>query len=161
MKKAISNASPLIFLARINRLDFLSAYNLIIPKQVYSEIRKGGQNKKADASVILQFIKKYNIDILDVRIKRELPESLGKGEKAVISLALKEGIEDVFLDERRARIVSRFYKLKPKGTLGILWEGKQRGLITDNELEKIIFDLVKKGYRIKEEILIEFLKNLQ
>ena len=36
--KAVSNTSPLIFLTKIGKLDFLKDYQLIIPEQVLEEI---------------------------------------------------------------------------------------------------------------------------
>ena len=38
--KIISNASPLIFLAKIGKLDLLENYEIIIPEQVHKEIIK-------------------------------------------------------------------------------------------------------------------------
>ena len=46
--KIASNASPLIFLAKIGRLDLLENYGVIIPKQVYSEIKEGEKSGRED-----------------------------------------------------------------------------------------------------------------
>ena len=61
----------------------------------------------------------------------------------------------------KARAIARFYKLRPKGTLGLLHDARIMGVVDKEELEDIVFDLVQKGYRIKEEILIEFLKMIR
>ena len=71
------------------------------------------------------------------------------------------GVKRVFIDEAKARIVARFKGLNPKGTLGIIWDAYKSGKINRETTELLALDLVQKGYRIKEEILIEFLKRLK
>ena len=40
IEKAVCNASPLIFLAKINKLNLLKSYTLYVPIQVKTEIQK-------------------------------------------------------------------------------------------------------------------------
>lgn len=65
------------------------------------------------------------------------------------------------IDESKARTVARFKGLKPKGTLGVLWDANRTGRIDKKTLEVLMLGLIQKGYRIKEEILVEFLKKLK
>src|SRR3990167_5977255 len=46
MLEVVCNASPLIFLAKIDRLNLLDSYVLRIPSQVESEILKGLKRRK-------------------------------------------------------------------------------------------------------------------
>ncbi|MFQ5688186.1 MAG: hypothetical protein ACE5GV_16170 [Candidatus Scalindua sp.] len=46
MIDVVIDTSPLIFLARIKRLDLLSNYKIIVPRQVEEEILKGYKRKK-------------------------------------------------------------------------------------------------------------------
>ncbi|MFQ5455632.1 MAG: hypothetical protein ACE5EA_05420 [Nitrospirota bacterium] len=157
----VADASPLIFLAKIGELNLLSNYKLFVPRQVKEEILKGYKKEHKDAPLILEFLKTSNATIVDVDIKETLPAYLGKGEQAVISYAIDSKTRDVLIDEGKARAVARFYKLKPKGTLGVLNDALIRGTITRQRLEEMVFDLVQKGYRIREEILIEFLRRIR
>jgi len=161
IEKAVCNASPLIFLAKINKLNLLKSYTLYVPIQVKTEIQKGFVNKKENAGQIIEFIESNNIEVVRVALLKNLPDSLGSGEKAVISIALKVGIKRVLIDEAKARIVARFKGLYPRGTLGILWNAFKDGAIDRKTLELSVFDLIQGGYRIKEEILAEFLKKLR
>jgi|SRR3989338_7000522 len=154
----VCNASPLIFLAKIGRLDLLDIYHLHIPSQVEVEILKGIKRKKEDARLIVEYLKKRKIFSIKTAIIKDLPDSLGSGEKAVISLAVKEKIERVLIDEAKARTVARFNGLKPKGTLGILWDSYKIGKIDGKTVKALSLELIEKGYRIKEELFIEFLK---
>jgi predicted nucleic acid-binding protein len=160
-EKAVCNASPLIFLAKIQKLQFLDKYELYIPFQVEAEILRGLKNKKEDAKQIIKYLKNNDINPVNIKPLRDLPDFLGSGERAVITLAVRENIKRVFIDEARARIVARFKGLNPKGTLGILWDAYKAGIIDRETTESLSLDLIQKGYRIREEVFIEFLKRLK
>lgn len=157
----VCNASPLIFLAKIGMLKLLNPYAVHIPIQVESEIHNGFLRKKTDAVLIIEYLKNRKIISVKTNIIKALPEFLGSGEKAVISLAVKEKIEQVFIDEAKARMVARLYGLYPRGTLGILWNSYKMGNIDKTRLEILLFELLEKGYRIKEEIFLEFIKKIR
>jgi len=125
VEKAVCNASPLIFLAKIQNLEFLGTYELFIPSQVEKEILRGLKSKKKDATQIIEYLKSNDIKPVNIKPLKDLPQFLGPGEKAVISLAVREDIKRVFIDEAKARIVARFKGLNPKGTLGIIWDAYQ------------------------------------
>lgn len=160
-ESAVCNASPLIFLAKIEKLELLNGYDLYIPFQVEAEIMKGLKSKKEDAKQIVVYLKNKKIKPVKVTPLKDLPDFLGPGEKAVVSLAIRENIKRVFIDEAKARIVARFKGLNPKGTLGILWDAYKAGIIDRETTESLSLDLIQKGYRIREEILIDFLKRVR
>lgn len=57
MISTVCNASPLIFLAKINSLNLLDDYAIVIPEQVYSEILKGSGKQEDDPATILKYLK--------------------------------------------------------------------------------------------------------
>ncbi len=160
-ERVVCNASPLIFLAKLQKLKLLNNYDIHIPSQVTAEILRGLKNKKGDAKQIIEYLDSREIEPARVTILKELPNFMGPGEKAVISLAFKKNIERVFIDEAKARTVARFKGLKPKGTLGILWDSFKSGGLDKESVELLTLELIQKGYRIKEEILVEFIKKLK
>lgn len=160
-EKVVCNASPLIFLAKIRKLELLDRYKLYIPSHVKAEIVKGLKRNKQDAQLILEYMSRNNIQTSKCALLKNLPAFLGSGEKAVISLAFKEGITKVFIDEAKARTVARFRGLVPKGTLGIIWDAYKMEALAKDTVESLVFDLIQKGYRIREEIIVEFLKRLK
>lgn len=157
----VCNASPLIFLAKIGMLELLNPYAVHIPSQVESEILKGVLRKKADAPLIIEYLRCRKITSVKTNIIKTLPDFLGSGEKAVISLAVKGKIKKVFIDEAKARTVARLFGLYPCGTLGILWNSYKMSNIDKTRLETLLFELLEKGYRIKEEIFLEFIKKIR
>ncbi|KHE94171.1 MAG: hypothetical protein K8F52_08085 [Candidatus Scalindua rubra] len=99
MTDVITDTSPLIFLSKIKRLDLLSCYKIIVPRQVEEEILKGYKKHHKDASLIMKFLKSPNVTKVDVNTIDTLPTYFGKGEQAVISYAVDIGIKDVLIDE--------------------------------------------------------------
>lgn len=154
----VSDTSPLIFLARLGKLEFLEGYEVIIPEEVYREVQKG--EKREEFVSIKKFIKEGKIKVEKVEIIKDLPESLHDGERAVISLALRKKVKIVLLDERKARIMAKLYNLTPRGTIGLMREEYLQGRITKAQLKKLVLELIREGYRIREEILSEFLEGL-
>ena len=160
--KIVCNASPLIFLAKIGKLDLLEDYQVIIPKQVQEEILKGGLSGKEDSYKIESLVNTNKIKVEEINISKELEkQSLGAGEKAAISLAMSKKINLIMLDERKARRVAKFYKLTPRGTIGILTEALKKNKISKKEFKELVQKLIKEGYRISEELIMELLKGIQ
>lgn len=159
--KIASNASPLIFLAKIERLDLLNMYHVILPKQAFEEIKKGTEMGKEDAQKIETLIDKKIIEMEEIDINKEIDKhNIGKGEKAAISLAIKNKMGIVLLDERKARRIAKFYKLKPKGTIGVLAEAYKNSKINKKEFKELIEKLIKEGYRIKETLILRLLDEI-
>ena len=160
--KIVSNASPLIFLAKIGKLDLLEDYEVIIAEQVHEEILQGGLSGREDSYKIESLVKSNKIKVEEININKELDkQSLGAGEKAAISLAIAKKINLILLDERKARRIAKFYKLNPRGTIGILFEALKKNKITKKEFRELIQKLIKEGYRISEDIIMELLKEAQ
>lgn len=153
----VSDSSPLIFLARLERLDILRNYKIVIPEEVHREIAEGEREEYISIS---KEVREGGIKIERVEILENLPNSLHEGEKAAISLALRKKAEVVLLDERKARVIARLHGLTPRGTIGILREEYLQERMDKEELKKVVFRLIKEGYRIKEEIISEFLESL-
>lgn len=157
--KIVSNASPLIFLAKIGKLDLLEDYEVIIAGQVHEEILQGGLSGREDSYKIESLVKSNKIKVEETSINKELDkQGLGAGEKAAISLSLTKKINLILLDERKARRIAQFYKLNPRGTIGILTEALKKNKISKKEFKELIQKLIKEGYRISEEILMELLR---
>jgi len=153
MVSIVSNASPLIFLARLDRLSLLDCFEVLIPDQVYAEIKLGKENGKNEFLLIDQYINKKNIRLAQTTLIPSLPHTLGEGESAVISLAVKEKIRRVLIDERKARMLAMSHGLEPKGTLAVLIEEKNKGRMSKQQFDHLLTKLVGFGFRISEDLL--------
>ncbi|MBU0757062.1 MAG: DUF3368 domain-containing protein [Nanoarchaeota archaeon] len=157
MKLAV-NTSPLIFLASIEKLDLLEKYTLFVPVEVAEEF---GRKEDSRYFTIKKFLKKKNVNVIKIDLLSDLPESLGKGEKAAISLAKNKNILHILIDERKARNIAKAFGLVPRGTLAVLISALQNRKITKKECKKLIFELIRQGFRINQKLLAEILLYLE
>ena len=158
--KLVADTSPLIFLAKLKKLAFLDSFEVMVPATVFSEIEAGRRAGKEDVACIERWLARKKTPILDAPFIPELSDILGKGEISVISLALKEHITTVLIDEKKARAYARLYSLQPRGTLSVVVQLHKAGAISTRHCKDLIFALLKQGYRIKEEQLLELLNSL-
>ena len=155
--KIVCNTSPLILLAKIHRLDTLiHLYSeLMIPKAVADEIgiKPGKENDQVQALIekgMLQFRQ------VSEKIIAKLPIDLGRGEREAIALAIDSGADLVKLDDQQGRLFSRDKGLTVTGTVGVLIEAKERGLIPS--LRPEMDRLIEAGMWISEVFYHRILK---
>jgi len=139
--RVVCNTSPLILLAKIHRLDILiQLYDeIMIPKAVFDEIRVK-PTEEADQIRVLLEERKLHIRKISKDSLSEISSDLGYGEREVIALALETKAHLVILDDQQGRNVSKNRNLQTTGTIGVLIEAKERGLIHSlrHELDRII-----------------------
>jgi predicted nucleic acid-binding protein/GNAT superfamily N-acetyltransferase len=124
----VSNSSPLIALAQIQRLDLVPAIlqSVLIPPAVVREIAPS-------IPVLPQWA--------TVRVPKSRPSvltspgRLGDGEREAIALAMEVGAVAIVLDDRPARRAAEAAGLNVIGTLGLLLEAKRKGLVTRVRVE--------------------------
>jgi hypothetical protein len=159
----VSNSTPLIFLSKIGKIQHLRELFdfVIIPSEVYEEVvvsgKKGGH---PDAIAVEELVKRGFIVVKEVEIAHLLDAPIEEGEKAAISLALAEGIHEVLIDEAKVRRMAKLLGLTPRGTIWILSRLYEEGIISKEDFKNSIFELIEKGFRIREELLIDILKEL-
>ena len=147
----VVNASPLIFLARIDRLDLLVslAKLLVVPEAVIREIQAGSdRDGTADQLKALPSI--FRVD------DRPLPErirlwDLGAGESQVLAHGLERPGSEVVLDDLAARRCARSLDLPMIGTLGVVILCRRRGVIS--AARPVIEALVAAGLRLKSALM--------
>src|SRR5687768_9361270 len=133
MPVVISDASPLVHLSAIERFDLLKQLYpvLLIPPAVWAEVTVAGQGRPGAAEVLaaveIGWIKLQSPNARTLT-RTEL-QGLDAGEAEALALALDTSAELVLLDELRGRAVARTLGVRAIGTLGVLIEAKQRGLV--------------------------------
>ncbi len=163
----LSNASPLIYLSKINKIHILkSLFNyIIIPKAVYEEvIAKGRAEKFLDVLKKERAINDSCIKVKDTKINREIQQfssEIDEGEIALISLANELKPNLIIIDDASARTIAESLGFNVKGTLFVLLKACKKGLIKKEETKKLVNKLVFSGFRISQEIYIQFLEELE
>ena len=128
MSVVVSDASPLINLARVNQFDLLATFygQIVIPRAVYKEVVVRGEGREGSREV-------KEATWIDVQVPydelavRALEAELGKGEASAIILARELDAPLLIIDEIRGRRIALQLGLKVRGTLGILTRAKREG----------------------------------
>jgi len=141
----VSNAGPLIHLAKTNLLHLLKDLyrEVVIPNEVKIEtVDRGVEKGFPDAIQIGDAINEGWIKVEDTKLTQEFTKmaqiaGLKTAEAAVIYYAYKnEGI--ALLDEDPARILARTLGIPIRGTLGIILESLKKGFLSRAEALKAL-----------------------
>jgi predicted nucleic acid-binding protein len=148
----VSNASPLISLARLGQLKiFPRLYgDLMIPEAVWQEVVLAGAGQpgaeEIETASWIQVQPATNRELVQA-----LRQDLDAGEAEAIALALEVGAEFLLMDERLGREVAQHLGVRCVGLIGVLIEAKHKGLIGDiRPLLDALRDVA--GFRISESL---------
>lgn len=148
----VTNTGPLIALAKINQLGLLQQVfaTISIPPAVQRELlaKSGPEAARLDAALN---------DFITVQAKPPMPavvrivtDNLDVGEQEAIGLAYASQMPLV-IDERLGREAARRLGLTVTGTIGVLLEGKRRGIIS--EILPQLEAMRQQGYWLSDELL--------
>lgn len=87
---------------------------------------------------------------------RLFAESLGKGESSCLSIAISRDLK-VLTDDRDARELAQRRGVPVSGTIGILVEAIGEGLLSIEEGNVMLSDMIEKGYFSPFETLNELI----
>ncbi|OGO33398.1 MAG: hypothetical protein A2Z03_03215 [Chloroflexi bacterium RBG_16_56_8] len=152
----IANTTPIIALALIGKLDLLKQLygEIIIPIAVQAEVLSGGTTGVGVAE--LQRSSWIRVTTLTDPTRADLLSDLDRGEAEVIALAQELNAGLIIIDERLARQHAKRLGLKLTGTLGILLESKQKGLVA--AVKPLVDQLLQGGIRLGDALIAETLR---
>jgi len=156
----VSNATPLIYLAKIGRIGLLRKVfgEVIIPEEVRVEVvEKEKLLGESDAYVVENAIREGWIKVLRVESFR-VHIRLEAGEVAVLSLAKEHGVREVLVDEAPARVAANLMGLTPRGTIYVLLKALELKEFSFNDFLDALSELVRHGFRLREEVYLEAVK---
>ena len=153
----VLNASPIITLAKVDRLDLLERLvpEVCIPPAVVKEVTAGPEDDPGRRA-------------LESGWGKRLPESgsrpevlgwsLGAGETEVLSAALEESGWTAVVDDAAARACARSVGVPVIGTLGVVLRAKRQGLVAS--AGEIIRALRQSGLYIDDHFVRTVLKQV-
>ena len=155
----ISNASPLINLARIGKLDLLHELygDLIISEAVWHEVVvEGAGQPGADEVKAASWIKTQAA--INRQLVQALQQELDAGEAEAIALTLEIAAELLLIDEHLGREVARHFGLRYTGLIGVLIEAKRKGFV---HAVKPHLDSLRDtaGFRVGETLYLRVLQD--
>jgi predicted nucleic acid-binding protein len=152
--RVVVNATPLIALSLVDRLDLLHRLfdEIIVPPAVYDEITA----KDAGQAGVTALRSVAWMKIVSLRTSPTIePLLLGldEGELQVLLLAREVYPDWVLMDERLGRRVAKAMGLPVKGTMGILLAAFHARFITRVEALEIVHHLVEGGIHISRRVI--------
>lgn len=144
--KVIINATPLIHLGKLGKLNLLTQLysNIITTREVKNEVL----TKNYPEYSVLKMAFDNWIMIQDANDKTVmdnliLSQQIDLGEASVIALALEQENDVLLLlDDLIARSVAKSLGIKISGTLGIILEALYSKILSANEIKLLFDDLV-------------------
>ena len=150
MAVVISDAGPLIALAKVDRLRILRQLfgRVVIPEAVWSECvqHEGEDTRRIEDAVARDWLIRTPVEVRD-----RFPRSLGRGEVEALQLAINADSSLLIVDDRLARREAMRLGLSYIGTARVLSLAEQRSLIDD--AEDVLLQMTEHGYRISPQLL--------
>jgi len=168
MLTVLCNAGPLMALGKLNRLDLLvELYGQVqIPRAVYTEaVTQGLSYGAVDALTIKMFWQHQDWPIIEVSssVLANYKSSviLDRGERELLALAQTLSDPLVLLDDEAARTEARIKHLRVRGTLGVLVQSYQQGLLSFSQM-KFLFQsiIVRQDIWISTKLCQQVLNSL-
>jgi len=146
----VADTSPLNYLVQMGRETILRDLytNVYLPPAVLAELRHDGAPKPVREWAErlpgwVNVVTHFSVDLT-------LPQVLGLGERDAISLALTISASFILLDDGAGRRAAKERSLVPAGTLAVLAQASERGLI---DLSSAILELRRLGFRVSDALL--------
>lgn len=136
----VSDASPLLSLAIIDRLDLLENMygQILIAPAVHDEILGSGDQRHGLQINTLNWLETRST--INPIVLALLLRELDRGEAEAIALAVEMKADLLLLDERKARSIAAYLDLPMAGLLDILAEAKRVHLI--HSIKPVLDDLI-------------------
>lgn len=157
---AVSNASPLDFLAKIGRLDLLKTFagRIIIPQHVFLEVVEKAVGKGLpSAAVIQRGVQDGWIEVKDPPEDGLLMQLINVrgvhvGEAYAIRLAKAEGVKHILIDDRVGADLAEVEGLQPIGTVAILIHACRENYIRFPDFIECLSKLERKGFWLRPRV---------
>jgi len=140
---AVADAGPLIHLAEIGGLHFLSSFDTIhIPDAVWTETFGQGRLSQRDLFLI-ENVKRHLLTRKEVEsfVKEKKIARLHAGEQECLFVCVNEGLSLILTDDLAVREAAKQLGLVPVGSLGIVVSAFKHGELSLEKAEKYIADL--------------------
>ena len=162
----VADATPLIHLARANRLQLLPRLydRVVVPPSAWREV-SGISEKRAEAHILEEarggWLEIRDLSRKAVRVSEALRTAtpLGRGEGDAIALA--EAMEvGIVMDDAIAVGLARMRGLETRWTTSVVLEAHARDLLSAREARAAIRDLVRAGLWVRQDVLLSLLEIL-
>lgn len=156
--KVVSNSGPILHLTEINCLDAFNIFsNLIIPKEVYTELSKA--NIKVPKNFKIIDLNGESKDFSKLLINQN---DLDLGESSSIALTLQENADIFLTDDLDARIIAKNHNIEVHGTIGIILRAFKEKIFDKNSaIDKIRSLKENSSLYITSDLIKEIISSIE
>lgn len=149
----VADASPLIFLGKVRRLDLLGKVvdgDVHLPESVYKETLPPGMDP-AEAEYLAGFLKTCTIEA--VRQPRRFALAMSAADNDALTLALRHRAAFLLCDDWVTRLAAETEGIRSLGTLGVLLRSLRQKATTPAETRALLERLIRShNFRIGIEL---------
>ena len=149
----VADASPLIFLAKVDCLNLISRLfkgPVRIPESVRDEVL-APPTPTAEEQVLRSFLDRSRIE--PVANPRRFAAALSRADNDALTLAVRIRADLLLADDRLLRELARVEHIRPMGTLGILLRAQEQEIHRPADTQKLVDALIRRhGFRIGIEV---------
>lgn len=160
-RRAVADATPLIYLARLGLLAELRRFYapVLVPASVHREVVQRGRALGFPDATALErgFARGLLVRARDAAVLRDVPTTLGRGERAAIALAVRHRC-DLLIDDREGHTLARAMGLRPRRTSSLLLEGVARGGWDARRFEHLLAELSAEGYFLTADVFQDLVR---
>lgn len=161
MTAVVCDASPLVFLAKTDRLDLLKTIpggNIVILECVVREVLSDRASpwEKTRLSRFFQNVRRVDYEKADPAVR-----ALSRSDQSILNWAIENRAEWLVADERLLRRAAREHGMATIGFCGILMRAVQEGLIKKREARTNLDEAITHhGFRISLSLYKNLLERL-
>ena len=150
--RAAVDASALIFLTQLGRLDILRQYSSVLTvPEVMEEIDRGLAAGHPEALHVRALVEDGFLRVrAGGRPRQEW--NLDPGEGALLALALREKVDETVTDDRPAIAVAKYHGLRPVSVPYLLLRERLAGRISQGAYEALLRQLLSFGYYLTADL---------
>ena len=151
--KVVADTSPLIFLAKIRRLD-------LVPRLLGNDIRVARsvsmealarETYPEEGRILEAFFDSCSVE--EVRHQRRFALALSRADNDTLTAAVGWPADILLCDDRLVRMTAETEGVKTLGTLGLILKAMSRGFFSRIETRQLVDALVREhGFRISIEV---------
>lgn len=147
----VCDASPLILLAKIGRLDLIRtlAVEVIIPMAVREELLR--DPTYPESGLLRAFMAESQNPPLDEPLEMAYRLEVDAGEAAALAYAARHEGTCLLMDDAKGRRVAKLHGFRCIGTLGWMVKSKRAGLIT--EVAPLLAQLKLRGLYVDDALV--------
>jgi predicted nucleic acid-binding protein len=162
MKLIVCDASPLIFLAKLDRLNLIGevlGHEVFVLQCVVEEVTSAKAGPLESERLRAFF---DGVEVVDFEASAYASKALSQADQSTLTWAMENRADWLLADERLLRRIAMEKGMRVVGFLGLLLEAGRRGILTAGEVKAAIDDAVSKhGCRISIALYQRLLLELE